>query len=327
MKLHRVLLTGFLGVFIMAGSAFAQNISTETSVTTVGSTQFGFEITAGQLETVMQATIGSLTCTARVAGVMTCNGVTDNTSTAFVRVDGMPGSFTDSPIPGVVWAPGEQNFFCGRTGPTNPGGNVCRAAMGHQDDGVNAGGSLDTQTSPAFGAGAARDLVGMINVAVNMGSSNEPGMPNGFMNFTLDPSNGEATIDQFIDHTVSLGDNNMVFQQRDATVGALGNLPAAIGDPIPTLVGFVAGTTQDINPTLIAGDLGMVSRVILDQGAAGIGPGNSFGALTIDVTTRFPGDGLGLSTGGEFVTPGLNTGQDPSAASGFGAEWNGFAFP
>ncbi|MBN4050104.1 hypothetical protein JYT17_00620, partial [Nitrospira defluvii] len=131
MKLHRILLTGFLGVFLMAGSAFAQNINTNTSVTTLGSTQFGFEITGTQLETVMQAAVGSLDCGAgRVAGAMTCNGVGDGTSTAFVRVDGMPGSFTDSPIPGEVWAAGEQNFACGRiiggAGGT-PGGGLCRS--------------------------------------------------------------------------------------------------------------------------------------------------------------------------------------------------------
>ncbi|VAX33619.1 hypothetical protein MNBD_NITROSPIRAE01-2036 [hydrothermal vent metagenome] len=307
MKLHRILLTGFLGVFLMAGSAFAQNIDTNTSVTTVGSTQFGFEITAGQLETVMQATAGSLggTNCSRVGGLLECVGTADGTSTAYVRVDGMPGSFTDSPIPGVVWAPGEQNFACGRVvgGAGNtPGGGSCRSNFSLAATFTN------TQTAPEFGNGTDRDLVGIISVAVDMGSANEPGMPNGFMNFTMDPTNGEATIDQFIDHTVSLGDNDMVFTQRD-TSGT-----------------FTAGTDSGINPVAVNGDLAMVSRMTLAQGGAGVGAGNTFGGLTLDVTTNFPGNGTDPGQG-EFVTPGLNTGQDPDPTSGFGAEWDGFAFP
>jgi len=325
-KLHQLLTITILGSFLIPQIIFAQNINTDTTSTTVGSTQFGTVLNPVDLQTVMQSTI-ALTCAGPVDARVCTPSAAQGTSTAFVRVDQQPGSFTDSPtgtvsaVPNFACTPVVEATFCTGNMTTIAG------AIGRRE-----------QTAPDF---TGRQLVGTINSNIVVGDGGATaGMPDGFMAFTLDPSTGDATIDQFITHTINLGGGSlMVFNQREATIGLGNTIPDPIGGPL-TLVPFTAldrladlccgGGTQVV-PLIPA--VGMVSRMTLDQGAA-----DGFGALQRDVTTNFVGT-IGLP-GAEapfvrsFVTPGLNTGLNASdtvlglpVGGFFGPEWDGFVWP
>lgn len=292
MRITRIFTLGIVGLGLVASTAFAQNIQTNTTSTTVGSTQFGFVITPGQLATVMQAATPP-TCTGPVDNsVCTSLGPdgTLGTSDDFQRINALPGTHTSSPIAGQVSS--LSNFACGPTGSSND-------CQGDFDN----GGEIE-QTAPSF---SGRQLVGNLNMDVNLGGEGFAGMPTGFMKFTLDPSTGAATIDQLIQHTVG----DMTFQSRDATIG-YGNLIPNIAGPL-SLVAFTALDAGDGLPP--SPGTGMVSRLLLNQGP---NHGGGFGALNLDVTFNFPassGDPPGLPSNdfpreGDFVTPGLNTGID-----------------
>lgn len=301
MRITRIFTLGIVGLGLVASAAFAQNIQTNTTSTTVGSTQFGFVITPGQLATVMQATTAP-----------TCSGPVDNrvctslgpdgasgTSDDFQRINALPGTHTSSPIAGQVST--LSNFACGPAARSN-------------DCNINFGGPAGDipQTAPNF---TGRTLVGNLNIDIDLGGAGTAGMPTGSIKFTLNPSTGAATIDQLIEHTVSLGSNNMVFTERDRTVGY--NNP--IGGP---LVPFTALDTQTGLPT--AGT-GLVTQLVLNQGNAGNNATGSFGGLNLDVTVNFPATATGSGGGldgsrfppeGTFVTPGLNTGIDSNVIPG-----------
>lgn len=317
MNINRTLMLGVLAGIFLTGTAFSQQIETNTSATTQGSTTFGYLPDAADLGVFMQSTVAP-TCITVSTNVQTCTSdggtaVGDNDN--FVRVDQMPGSFTDSPIPGIVSA--LPNSACGATASTfncTPGMTVSLAPSG----------SIG-QTSPDF---TGRQLVGNMNTNITVGDGGATaGMPDGFIAFTLNPATSDATIDQFITHSIDLGGGSlMVFNQRDATIGAGNSIPDPIAGPL-TLLPFVAATTRDL---AILPVTGMVSRLLINQGAA-----DGFGALDIDVQVDFPGFTvpgatlLPLPFPGTYVTPGLNTGINPTFPPplGFGSEWNGFAFP
>ncbi len=291
MKIHQLLTAGFLSVFLLAGTAFAQNIQTDTTSTTVGSTQFGILMTPSDLGTVMQSAVDP-SCSgptdARVCTSLGADG-TAGTFDDFVRIDALPGAHTSSPIAGEVSS--QANFACGPTASSNN----CVGLLNNTD------GTGGPQTAPNF---SGRQLVGLIDVDISVGDGGAtPGMPDGFMRFTLDPASGNATIDQFIDHTVSLGSENMLFQNRTATVGLGNPIPDPIGDPL-TLVTFVAAADNAGVPA----NVDMVSRTNIQQGNA-----DGFGGMTLDMTVNFP---VGSSAAtefpavGQFLTPGLNTGID-----------------
>ncbi|GEM_PF-5986019 len=308
MKIHRLFTLGILGAVLLAGTAFAQNINTDTTSTTVGSTQFGVVLNELDLQTIMQSSV-ALTCAGPV-DARTCTPAGNGTSTAFVRVDALPGSFTDSPTGAVSSLP---NFACG------PTASSLNCALNLSVVGAPPGDQA--QTAPNF---TGRQLVGNIDTSITVGDGGTTvGMPDGFLNFTLNPATGEATIDQFIDHSIDLGGGSMmVFQQRDATTG--GAPIGTIDDPALTLVAFTALDIPSLGLTTPIPATGMVSRTILNQGNA-----DGFGGLNLDVSVNFPGQGAGADfpLQGTFVTPGLNTGINPAAGSGFGPEFNGFAFP
>ena len=306
MKIHRLLTVGVLGGALLTGTAFAQNINTDTTSTTVGSTQFGQILSAANLATIMQSSV-ALTCTGTAS--RTCTPAGNGTNAAFVRVNALPGSFTDSPLGTVSALP---NFACGQATTSL----LCGANMST----LGALPGAQAQTAPNF---TGRQLIGTINSNITVGDGGAtPGMPDGFLAFTLDPVTGATTIDQFINHSIDLGGGSlMVFQQRDATTG--GALIPTIGAPL-TLVAFTALNVPSLGGATPLPALGMVSRTVVNQGNAG-----GFGGLNLDVTVRFPGAGAGsdFPLTGTFVTPGLNTGINPLGGSGFGPEFNGFAFP
>jgi len=306
MKIRHLLTVGILSGVLLASTAFAQNINTDTTSTTVGSTQFGTVLTPLDLQTVMQSTV-ALTCTGPVDARVCAPTAGQGTSTAFVRVDALPGSFTDSPT-GTVSA--QPNFACGSTASaaTNLSGN-CTLNME-----MTGGVSTVSQTAPAFSG--TRQLVGNIDTNIVVGDGGATaGMPDGFMAFTMDPATGAATIDQFITHTIDLGGGSlMVFNQRDATIGAGNLIPDPIGDPL-TLVAFTAASQQ---AAVMPANLGLVSRTTLAQGAA-----DGFGGLNLDVQTEWTGAGGTFPAAGSFVTPGLNTGLTSATFPNF----PGFAFP
>ncbi|MCG3115197.1 MAG: hypothetical protein LLH30_05895 [Candidatus Manganitrophus sp. SA1] len=175
MRIKQLMTLGTLGVFLLAGVAFGQNIQTNTTSTTLGSTQFGFAITAAQLGTVMQS-VTAPTCGARTAGVMDCT--LDN----YVKAVGMPGSFTGNPNK-IVWP--RADFGCGSLCFSLPGG----------------GGGSDPQTAPDFGGivGETNTLTGIINSNIDLGlgtAATDPFHAAGHITFTLDPATMTASIDQ-----------------------------------------------------------------------------------------------------------------------------------
>ena len=346
MKIYRLSILGFLSFFLFANISFAQNIQTNTSSTTMGSTQFGFEPDPQFIEMVMEldtTAAGNLVCSARVAGVMDCSSASPNTNTGFIRTDGLPGSFTHSPIPGVIhgmvgtgpgrvplpFLTGPRANFCGTgTFPANSDG--CPGM-------IFLGGSFNPLiTAPNS---SARDFIGVLTNSVSFGTGATTA-PNGFASFSIDSNlaTENTTVDQFIESTVSLGGTqNMVFRQRDITLmdpagtGFTTAIPDLLGTTQGDLDASLTGFTSSTNPEVLPFRINMLSRVTIDQDGAADPQGN-FGGMNLDVQTRFISASLtnalgGFPNSGDFLTPGLNTGIDPNASSGFGLEWNGQAFP
>lgn len=165
MRIKQLMTFSALGVFLLAGAAFGQ-ITTNTTSTTVGSTQFGFVITPQQLATVMQSTTAP-----------TCDAARNCTLTNYVKAVGMPGSFTGNPNK-VVWT--RADFGCG-------------ILCGTQ-------GGPDPQTAPEGFTGP-NTLTGLITSNIDLGlgtTETAPFHQAGHITFTLDPSTGAASIDQQI---------------------------------------------------------------------------------------------------------------------------------
>lgn len=303
MKRHRMFTLGLWAVLFLAAPAFAQNINTNTTSTTIGSTQFGALLSPAELGVVMQSSVAP-TCAgpndARICSSLGLDGVA-GTNDDFSRINAMPGAHTSSVLGTVSSNP---NFACGPASSSNNCTNLMQ----------NTSGMGGPQTALDF---TGRDLIGQINSDVAVGDGVTAGMPEGFMRFTLDPATGDATIDQLINHQIDLsGGSIMDFAQRDATIGAGNLIPDSIGDPL-TLVPFTA-------PAQLAGglgDVGLVSRLQLSQGGA-----DGFGGLNLDVSANFPAGApgkLAFPTEGTFLTPGLNTGVDSVLIPGV----DGFGFP
>ena len=353
------LIVGLLGVFVLAGTAFGQNIQTNTTATTMGSTQFGFDVDQEFVEIIMEldtAAAGNLSCDTRSGGVMTCSSTGSDAanpdSTDFVRLDGLPGSFTDSARPGVI------NGMTG-TGPGRTGVALVNFACGPNGGNADNCPNLHTNSVAFTGPDSLnRDFIGTLVNSVSFGTGATTA-PNGFSSFTLSEDGANpglflGSIDQFIDSTVSLGGTqNMVFRQRDATIGtdlsgdlasasqtdatAAAVIPSFVTNPDRGVMNVgSAPRTGPGNCTfffLQCEPINMTSRVSIDQDGAADPQGN-FGGMNLDVQVRFIGNTDSPIPGnssqpdsGDFLTPGLNTGINPNAASGFGTEWNGQAFP
>jgi hypothetical protein len=219
MRIKQLMTLGTLGVFLLAGAAFAQNIQTNTTSTTLGSTQFGFAITPAQLQTVMQSA-NALTCGARTAGVMDCT--LDN----FVKAVGMPGSFTGNPNK-VVWT--RADFGCGL---------LCGTE-----------GGPDPQTAPDF-AGP-NTLSGIINSTIDLGlgtAATDPFHSAGHITFTLNPATMEASIDQQIVQAINNAAGlTMSFTETDVaptfTASPVSGSPVDVATTFAGPVNMTAGMT------------------------------------------------------------------------------------
>ncbi|MDC4204629.1 MAG: hypothetical protein MPW14_07795 [Candidatus Manganitrophus sp.] len=278
MRIKQLMTLGTLGVFLLAGVAFGQNIQTNTTSTTLGSTQFGFAITPAQLGTVMQSTTAP-TCGARTAGVMDCT--LDN----YVKAVGNPGSFTGNPF-NVVWA--TADFGCGAA--------LC---------GTQVAGGADPQTAPNFGGlpGEANTLTGTITSTVDLGLGTATGdafHSEGHITFTLDPSTNAATIDQRVVQEINNAAGlTMHFSEIDRTA------PGAT---------FTASTNPD-HLQGFAGPVNLTAAMTLTQtGDSGIPTATPF---TLNVTVPFPYavawnniqfglTGSAAPPEDAFATPGLN---------------------
>ncbi|VAX33618.1 hypothetical protein MNBD_NITROSPIRAE01-2035 [hydrothermal vent metagenome] len=300
MRIHKLVLPIFLGSVLLSGTAYSQQIETNTSATTQGSTQFGFLPNGADLGVFMQTTVAP-TCTTVSTNVQSCGSdggtaVGDNDN--FVRVDQMPGSFTDSPIPGDVST--LPNFACG-------------PAVSHVDclsllntigsGSPNVGGS---QTAPRVFGGIpgtsldGRDFLGNVGSSIVIGDGGATaGMPDGFISTSITRAAFGAVrvgIDQGIDHTIDLGGGSLMTVST-TTNGSVLSFNAQ-RDTVPNGSCFAIGTclttTLDINQ----------------------GPADGFGALTLSSSAGFIGSPLSgnpQSPGaGAFVTPGLNTGIAPA---------------
>lgn len=255
-----------LALGLAAGTAWGQNITTTTNSTTVGSTSFGFVPTVQQINTFMQTT--GVTCD-NASAVKTCG------TTNYTKVPGLPGAFTGNPFKNVSANP---DFGCGTVVTTSV---QCISL------------NTDPQTAPTL-LGDGRQLVGSLTITVDLGDG-IAGMPDGNIAFTLDPANGNATIDQAITQTIDLNGAPMVFIQEDRTVGYNNPIGGA-------LVPFVASPTSTGLP---ANGTGLVSHLFLNQGGDG--------RLEVNETVNFPvtgtNPGIIFPLPGQFLTPGLNTGS------------------
>ncbi|MBI3804410.1 MAG: hypothetical protein HY282_11685 [Nitrospirae bacterium] len=213
MRSIHLLALGAMGVFLLSGAAFAQNIQTNTTSTTVGSTTFGFAITPAQLGTVMQADTAP-TCGARGAdGVMTC------TLTNYVKGVGMPGSFTGNPFK-IVWT--SADFGCGLPCGTD--------------------GGADPQTAPDFDG--PNTLTGTINSTIDLGIGTATGAPfhlAGHITFTLDPATMKASIDQQVIQEINAATGlTTAFEETDKAASFV----AGAGSSIFSFSGPVNMTTS-----------------------------------------------------------------------------------
>ncbi len=307
MRIHKLVLPVFLGSVLLSGTAYSQQIQTNTSATTQGSTQFGYLPNGADLGVFMQTTVAP-TCTTVSTNVQTCTSdggtaVGDNDN--FVRVDQMPGSFTDSPIPGDVST--LPNFACG-------------PAVGHADclsllntivsGSPNVGGS---QTAPRVFGGipntslAGRDFVGNVGSNIVIGDGGvTAGMPDGFINTGIIRGGFGGLIvslNQSIDQTIDLGGGSLMTVSTSA-IGSVSSFTAQ----------------RDTVPNVFCCPPPILTTLTIDQG-----PADGFGALALSSSALFlgqPTNGNPQSPGaGAFVTPGLNTGLAPAVGDfddGFG---------
>lgn len=279
MRIRQLMTLGTLGTFLLAGVAFGQNIQTNTTSTTLGSTQFGFAITSAQLGTVMQS-VTAPTCGARTAGVMDCT--LDN----YAKAVGMPGSFTGNPNK-IVWATADFGcgFLCGTQGGSDP------------------------QTAPDF-AGP-NTLTGIISSNIDLGLgtvATDPFHSAGHITFTLNPAalTNNATIDQQIVQVINNAAGlTMSFTETDVTPTPFTSTPSS-GNPILVATDF----DGPVNLT--------ASMQLTQTGDSGIPTATPF-TLNVTVPFPYgqtwnsfpePGDspftGSNFPTANAFQTPGLN---------------------
>jgi len=269
MRIKQLMTFSALGVFLLAGAAFGQ-ITTNTTSTTVGSTQFGFVITPQQLATVMQSTTAP-TCTAD----RTCR--LDN----YQKAVGMPGSFTGNPNK-VVWT--RADFGCG-------------ILCGTQ-------GGPDPQTAPEGFTGP-NTLTGVITTNIDLGLGTTP--TDGFhqaghITFTLNPTTMAASIDQQIVQNINNAAGlTLTFSETDVTL-----TPFTASTNSEVLAGFGGPVNMDTTMVLTqTGDSGIPStapftlKVAVDFPYAQ--PWNAFPG-----PGESPFTGSNFPTERAFQTPGLN---------------------
>lgn len=277
MRIKQLMTLGTLGVFLLAGAAFGQNIQTNTTSTTLGSQTFGFAITPAQLGTVMQSA-NPLDCgTGRGAG-----GAMDCTLGNYVKAVGMPGSFTGNPNK-IVWE--RADFGCG---------DLC-----------NTFGGPDPQTAPVGFTGA-NTLTGVINSNIDLGlgtTSGDPFHSAGHITFTLDPATMIASIDQQIVQEINTsGGLTMSFTETDVapTFTAITN-PAVIGSssfggPVNMTAGMLLTQTGDSGPPSPATAFTLNVTVPFPY-AQSWNTGSGFTGSNFPTERAFQTPGLNISTG------------------------------
>lgn len=274
MDIKRLWTVGTLVVLMGALPAWAQNIQTNTTSTTLGSTQLGFAITPGQLQTVMQSTTAP-TCGARTAGVMDCT--LDN----FAKAVGMPGSFTGNPNK-IIWA--EADFGCGLTCGTE--------------------GGADPQTAPPFPG--PNTLTGTINSNIDLGLGTVTGAPfhaAGHISFTLDPTTQTASIDQLVIQEINAaGGLTVTFTETDlAPTFTAGTDPSvfSFSGPVNMTTTMVLTQTGEQGPSTSTPFALNITLPFPYAEPFNLG------------TTGLTGSSFPLPN--TFVTPGLNTQPDSPA--------------
>lgn len=275
MRIRQLMTLGTLGVFLLAGAAFGQNIETNTTSTTLGSTQFGFAITPAQLGTVMQSTTAP-----------TCDASRVCTLTNYVKAVGMPGSFTGNPNK-IVWA--NADFGCGFLCGTN--------------------GGADPQTAPDF-AGP-NTLTGVITSNIDLGLGTAPTdafHSAGHIRFTLNPSStlDNASIDQQIVQNITDATGlTMTFVETDLAP-SFTSLPSS-GNPINVATSFAGPVNMTASMQLTqTGDSGIPTATPFALDVTVPFP-------YAQTWNAFPAPGDSPFTGSNFPppfafqTPGLNT--------------------
>lgn len=289
-----------IGILLGAHPADAQNIQTDSNSTTVGSPTFGFAITPGQLQTVMQmdTAVSTLACGGRIGGLMTCNSTGNGSSGGYAKAPGNPGSFTHNPFKQVSTT-ADVGWF-----------------------------SAFPQTAPNFSG--PNTLTGTITVNIDLGLgtlSGDPFHSAGRLRFTLNPASMQASIDQLVEQEINAADGLSIrFIENDVTP----SLFTAKQSPLVTTDDSPFGPVGPGNgfpgPAPFTA-VNLTATLQLDQNGAPF-PASSFHA---EETTRFPYNamwfapplgcgglppctGAGLNRPSQFppdeafFTPGLNTG-------------------
>lgn len=268
MRIKQLMTLGTLGVFLLAGVAFGQ-ITTNTTSTTVGSTQFGFVITPQQLATVMQSTTAP-----------TCDAARNCTLDNYQKAVGMPGSFTGNPNK-VVWT--RADFGCGL---------LC----GTQ-------GGPDPQTAPAGFTGP-NTLTGLITTNIDLGlgtAATDSFHQAGHITFTLNPTTMAASIDQQIVQNINNATGlTSTFSETDVaptfTASTNSEVLAGFGGPVNMDTTMVLTQTGDSG---IPSTTPFTLNVAVDFPYAQ--PWNAFPA-----PGGSPFTGSNFPTERAFQTPGLN---------------------
>jgi hypothetical protein len=277
MRIKQLVTLGTLGIFLLAGAAFGQNIQTDTTSTTLGSTQFGFAITPQQLQTVMQSTTLP-TCGARTAGAMVCT--LDN----YVKAVGMPGSFTGNPNK-IVWA--TADFGCGI---------LC-----------NTNGGPDPQTAPDFSG--PNTLTGIINSNIDLGLgtvATDPFHSAGHVTFTLDPATMEASIDQEVIQIINNA-AGLTMSFRETDVAPTFTASPVSGDPTIVATNFAGPVNMTATMALTqTGDSGIPTNTPFTLDVTVPFPyAQTWNAFPANPNAAFTGSNFPPQ--GAFQTPGLNT--------------------
>lgn len=302
-----------VGVLFGLRPASAQNIQTNSSSTTLGSPTFGFEISPGQLQTVMQMDTApsTLACGARTNGLMTCNSTGNGSNIAYVKAAGNPGSFTHNPFKQV-----------------DPSADIGWFTAFPQ----TAPNTLDGSGNPL-----PNTLTGLLISQVDLGISTSTGDPfhsAGHIKFTLNPTSatigafgpGTASIDQLILQEINAPGTLLInFSESDSTATPFAS------SPTPNVVNTapcVPGTCGNVVGNAFAGLVNLSATLEIDQDGP-LFPTTS--GFHVESTVNFPHGvwfspfpnqgcggpfpctGQGLTgnrspAGGEFLTPGLNTG-------------------
>ncbi len=314
-KIYRgLILAMFVGI-ILGERVDAQNIQTNSTGTTLGSTSFGFVITPTELGRVMQAATEPNCVTVSVnARNCTSNGPDglSGTQDDYAKRPGNPGSFTHNPFKTVDSDP-DVGWFSAFPQTAPLGANT-----------------LSTPSVP-------NTLTGALVTNINLGTGTKSGDPfhsAGHIRFVLtNPQTGAgATIDQLIQQEINVSGGLIInFTERDITNTPFTTTPS----PLTIADGPGFGGVSFSPGSGFSNGVNLTAQLQLQQsGERGLLVENPF---TLDYSVLFPYNAIWfaplLGCGGPppctgagldrptqfppdeaFITPGLNTGgSNPNA--------------